>query len=86
MEKLAAKPDELLSYHFWAEDLGPDGKVRRTDGDMFFAEVRDFEQIFRQGQLPPAASSSNSSRAGRTGSRPSNSPSCRSRSSPRRGR
>jgi hypothetical protein len=52
LETLAAKPDELLSYYVWAEDVGPDGQVRRTDGDMFFAEVRAFEQIFRQGQQP----------------------------------
>src|SRR5205085_4387168 len=39
-------------YHLWVEDLGPDGKPRRTVGDMYFAEVRPFEQIFRQGQQP----------------------------------
>jgi len=42
----------VASYHIWAEDIGPDGKVRRTLGDMFFAEVRPFEQIFRQGEQP----------------------------------
>lgn len=52
LEKMSAAPDELLSYYFWAEDIGPDGQVRRTSGDMFFAEVRDFEQIFRQGEQP----------------------------------
>jgi hypothetical protein len=52
MEKLGAQPDQLLSYYFWAEDVGPDSKVRRTAGDMFFAEVRPFEEIFRQGQQP----------------------------------
>ena len=50
MEDLNAKPDELLSYNLWAEDIGPDGKVRRTLGDMYFAEVRPFEEIYRQGQ------------------------------------
>ena len=29
---------------------GPDGEVRRTFGDMFFAEVRPFEEIFRRDQ------------------------------------
>ena len=50
LEKLAAEPDQLLSYHLWTEDIGPDGKVRRTDGDIFFADVRPFEEIYRQGQ------------------------------------
>lgn len=52
LESLKAQPDQLLSYHLWAEDVGPDGKPRRTLGDMFFAEVRPFEEIFRQGQQP----------------------------------
>lgn len=52
LEQLAAEPDELLSYHLWVEDRGPDGAVRRTLGDMFFAEVRPFELIYRQGQQP----------------------------------
>jgi hypothetical protein len=54
LETLNAKPDQLVSYFIWAEDVGPDGKVRRTSGDMFFAEVRPFDQIFRQGQQPGA--------------------------------
>ncbi len=52
LEDLKAQPDQLLSYYFWAEDLGPDGKPRRTSGDMFFIEVRPFEEIFRQGEQP----------------------------------
>ncbi len=52
-EELKAEPDQLLSYHFWAEDFGPDGNLRRTSSDMYFAEVRHFEEIFRQGQQPP---------------------------------
>jgi hypothetical protein len=50
MESLQAKPDQLLSYYFWAEDIDRDGEVRRVDGDMFFAEVRPFEEIFREGE------------------------------------
>lgn len=53
LERLKAEPDQLLSYYFWAEDAGPDGSTRRTASDMFFAEVRPFEEIFRQGQQPP---------------------------------
>ncbi|MCB9937541.1 MAG: hypothetical protein H6823_04815 [Planctomycetaceae bacterium] len=53
LEELEAEPDQLLSYHFWAEDTGPDGEVRRVSSDMYFAEVRHFEEIFREGQSPP---------------------------------
>jgi len=54
-EAMNAVTDELLSYHFWADDVAPDGQVRRTFSDMFFAEVRPFEEIFREGQAPPAS-------------------------------
>ncbi len=50
LEDMNAEPDQLVSYYFYADDYGPDGNVRRTLGDMYFAEVRKFEQIFRQGQ------------------------------------
>ncbi|HVX12563.1 MAG TPA: hypothetical protein VHC22_15385 [Pirellulales bacterium] len=53
LEELQAEPDQLLSYHFWAEDAGPDGEPRRVESDMYFAEVRPFDEIFRQGQQPP---------------------------------
>ena len=41
-----------MSYYVWAEDIGPDGKPRRALSDMYFAEVRPFEQIYRQGEQP----------------------------------
>jgi hypothetical protein len=50
LEDLGAQPDQLLSYYVWAEDIGPDGNPRRTTSDMFFAEVRPFDEIFREGQ------------------------------------
>jgi len=50
LEDLGAKPDELISWFAWADDVGPDGNVRRTLGDMYFAEVRPFDELFRQGQ------------------------------------
>lgn len=56
-EALRAVPDQLVTYFFWADDFGPDGKPRRTSGDMFFAEVRHFEEVFRQGEPPPGGSS-----------------------------
>src|SRR5439155_23181195 len=55
-EALKAKPDDVVTYYFWAEDLGPDSQPRRTSGDMFFAEVRHFEEIFRQGEQMPGGS------------------------------
>ena len=50
LEGLGAKPDDLVSWFAWAEDIGPDGKVRRTTGDLFFGEVRPFDEIFRERQ------------------------------------
>ena len=58
-EALKAVPDQLVTYFVWAEDFGPDGKPRRTEGDMYFAEVRHFEEIFRQGEQPSSASAEN---------------------------
>jgi hypothetical protein len=52
-EELKAEPDQLLSYFFWAEDRDAAGNVRLTQSDMYFAEVRPFDEIFRQGQQPP---------------------------------
>lgn len=49
LEQLGMKPDELISYYAWAEDIGPDGKARRTNTDLYFAEVRPFEEIYRPG-------------------------------------
>ena len=50
MEQLNAKPDQLLSYSFYVEDAAADGTSRRTYSDMMFAEVRRFEEIFRESQ------------------------------------
>jgi hypothetical protein len=50
LEGLGAQPDQLLTYYFWADDIGPDGKPRRTASDIYFAEVRPFEEIFRESQ------------------------------------
>jgi hypothetical protein len=50
MEDLGVEPDSLVSWFVWADDLDPTGNVRRTSGDMFFAEVRPFEEVFREGQ------------------------------------
>jgi len=50
LEDFGAKPDQLISWFLWADDIGPDGQVRRSAGDMYFAEVRPFDEVFRQGQ------------------------------------
>jgi hypothetical protein len=50
LEDIGTKPDDLVSWHAWADDIGPDGKVRRTSSDLFFAEVRPFDEIFRESQ------------------------------------
>ncbi len=52
IEELGADPRELISYHLWAEDFAREGRVRRTQSDLFFAEVRHFEDIFREQQAP----------------------------------
>lgn len=49
IESLGARERDLVSYHFWAEDRDKDGQVRRSASDQFFAEVRLFEEIVREG-------------------------------------
>lgn len=48
IEELGAQPRELITYHLWAEDLDREGKTRRSQSDMFLAEIRHFEDIFRE--------------------------------------
>ncbi len=57
LEELKVEPDELISYYVYADDFGPDGKQRRTSSDLFFAEVRPFEEIFRELEAPPGGKS-----------------------------
>jgi hypothetical protein len=47
LEKLGVEVEQAVAYFAWADDYGPDGQPRRTFSDMFFAEVRPFEEIFR---------------------------------------
>jgi hypothetical protein len=54
LENENAEPRQLISYHFWAEDKGPRGEERRSMSDMFFADVRHFEDIFREAEAPPS--------------------------------
>lgn len=50
LENLNAAPDDLVTYSFWASDLAADGTERRSYSDLMFAEVRRFEEIFRESQ------------------------------------
>jgi hypothetical protein len=50
LENLGLTADQVVSYFAWADDHGPDGLVRRTFSDMFFAEIRPFDEIFRADQ------------------------------------
>ena len=71
-EAMRAEPDQLLTYFVWAEDMVPTASRARTDGDLFFAEVRPFEEIFRQGEQPSGGSEEESGEEGekRPGLRP----------------
>jgi len=48
LEELEAKPDNLITYYLWAEDTGPDGSPRRRESDIFFAEVRPFDESYSE--------------------------------------
>ena len=48
LEDFRVQPDELMTYYLYADDFGPDGQRRRTSGDVYFAEVRAFDEIYRQ--------------------------------------
>jgi hypothetical protein len=50
LEKLGVHVDQSVTYFAWADDSGPDGQARRTFSDIFFADVRPFEEVFRPDQ------------------------------------
>lgn len=50
LEDLGVQPDELVAWFLWADDVGPDGQLRRSSSDLYFGEVRPFEEVFREGQ------------------------------------
>jgi len=50
LEELGLQPDQFISWFVWGDDVGPDGKIRRTTSDLFFGEIRPFEEVFREGQ------------------------------------
>ncbi len=48
LEPKNVEPGSLVTWYAWADDYGPDGKVRRTTSDLAFAEVRPFETVFQE--------------------------------------
>ena len=50
LEDLDAQPDDLLTYYFYADTHDSSSQLQRTYSDMMFAEVRRFEEIFRESQ------------------------------------
>lgn len=62
MEKLGVDVDQVVSYFAWADDYGPDGEVRRTFSDMYFAEIRPFDEIFRADQSGEGENGNNNQR------------------------
>ena len=48
LESHGVKPDQLVTWFAWADDRGPEGEVRRSTSDVFFAEVRRLDEIFRE--------------------------------------
>ena len=50
IENLNLEEDQVVGYFIWADDHGPDAQPRRTFSDIFFAEIRPFDEIFRPEQ------------------------------------
>ncbi len=48
LEQRGVAPDDLVTWFAWARDHGPDGEARQTNSDLFFGEVRPFDEIFRE--------------------------------------
>lgn len=53
LEAAGAKPKDILMWNAWAEDVGPDGRKRRVNGDIHIVRVRDFDEEFYQQAAPP---------------------------------
>lgn len=50
LEQEDLQPKDVITWFVWADDHGPEGKPRRSTSDLFFADVRPFDEIFREGQ------------------------------------
>ena len=67
LETMQAEPRQLVSYYFYADDVGPDGRPRRTYSDIFFAEVRHFDEIYREMPSQQGQQGQQSGQAGQAG-------------------
>nr|NIQ95868.1 hypothetical protein [Desulfuromonadales bacterium] len=56
-----------MTYFFWAEDLAANGESRRVNSDLRFAEVRHFEEIFREGMAGESAQQQQQQQEGQQG-------------------
>ncbi len=50
LEDAAVEVDQLVTWFAWADDMGVEGEVRRSTSDLFYAEVRPLEEIYREGE------------------------------------
>jgi hypothetical protein len=50
LEEEAVEVDQLVTWFAWAEDYDAAGESRRTLSDLFYAEVRPLEEIYREGE------------------------------------
>ncbi len=69
LEQLKAQPEDLITWWFYADDQAADGTLHRTQSDIMFAEVRRFEEIFREAQQqaesnPPTGNQQEDSESG----------------------
>ena len=53
LEAAGAKPNDILMWNAWAEDIGPDGGKRRVTGDIHLVQVRNFDEEIYQKSGPP---------------------------------
>ncbi len=54
LEDLVVGEDDLVAYHFWADDLDAQDLTRRSTSEIYFIEIRPFEMIYRAGETPSA--------------------------------
>ena len=71
LEETGVVPDDLILWYLWADDFGADGEIRRTTSDLFFGEVRPFDEIFREGESPSGQAQAQSGEGGDGGDSPS---------------
>ena len=50
LEDAAVEVDQLVTWFAWADDFGAEGEIRRSTSDLFYAEVRPLEEIYREGE------------------------------------